>query len=195
MRDKLPNALSLSRIGIAPLVLLVYSPADQLRFSIAVIAIVIAILTDLVDGPLARRWGISSESGYIFDGLGDRSFYVGLILIFVAYHNLHIVVAWIVILREIAMYALRLVMSRAWFTNNPAVRSTSLLHAASIRSWFFTYFFSDALNLFAGIDLESENLYLMLRLLLLVSTILTGYISIYRLSQQALFSSSKTRST
>lgn len=64
----IPNLLSLSRV---PLGLLLFASATpSLRFSL----IVLAALTDWLDGLLARRWGDASGLGAILDPMGDKTF-------------------------------------------------------------------------------------------------------------------------
>jgi cardiolipin synthase len=64
----IPNLLSLSRV---PLGLLLFANASPgLRFTL----IVLAALTDWMDGWLARRWGQSSALGALLDPIGDKAF-------------------------------------------------------------------------------------------------------------------------
>lgn len=71
----IPDALSYARItltaGTFPLAWI----GDRASFTVAVLVIV---LTDVVDGPVARRLGIADRGGANLDSVSDFFFYVGL---------------------------------------------------------------------------------------------------------------------
>jgi cardiolipin synthase len=162
-------------------VLFLYVPDDRKLFFAALAVILVALATDFADGYLARRWAIFSETGYILDGLADRSFYVALVLTMVAAHSLSLVIAWLLIGREIAMYALRLAGRDEWFDKNRQVRHLSLWHAGSIRLWFGTYFVADSLGLLTTLRPYDNQVFVALQILLLLVTLIAGYFSVARL--------------
>jgi CDP-diacylglycerol--glycerol-3-phosphate 3-phosphatidyltransferase len=68
----LPNTITLLRIGVIPvLFLILLSPGRTLSLFIAVLFI-IAALTDLVDGYIARRYGIVTKMGKLLDPMADK---------------------------------------------------------------------------------------------------------------------------
>jgi CDP-diacylglycerol--glycerol-3-phosphate 3-phosphatidyltransferase len=72
MRKQIPNLLSLLRLGCAPVMLAVAWVAGSRAGFFAVLGVM--LLTDALDGFLARRWGVESDLGRRLDSWGD---YVG----------------------------------------------------------------------------------------------------------------------
>lgn len=72
MKKRIPNLLSILRLGCAPVMLAVaWAGGSRIGF-LALLAIM--LLTDALDGFLARRWGAESDLGRRLDSWGD---YVG----------------------------------------------------------------------------------------------------------------------
>lgn len=71
----------------------------------------VSLTTDLLDGYLARRWGVASPYGRFWDSLGDKSFYAAVIIAFNAQGFLSPLLSWALIAREVALYVTRIVFS------------------------------------------------------------------------------------
>jgi len=71
----LPNALTILRLVLVPvfLVLLFAHPLDFGWRLGATVAFGVAILTDLLDGKLARRYNLVSDFGKIWDPIADKA--------------------------------------------------------------------------------------------------------------------------
>jgi CDP-diacylglycerol--glycerol-3-phosphate 3-phosphatidyltransferase len=71
----LPNALTVLRLVLVPVfvVLLFVQPADFGWRLAASLAFGVAILTDFFDGRLARRYGLISDFGKIWDPIADKA--------------------------------------------------------------------------------------------------------------------------
>jgi CDP-diacylglycerol--glycerol-3-phosphate 3-phosphatidyltransferase len=70
----LPNALTVLRLVLVPaFVVLLLHPADPGWRLAATLAFGIAILTDFFDGRLARRYGLISDFGKIWDPIADKA--------------------------------------------------------------------------------------------------------------------------
>jgi phosphatidylglycerophosphate synthase len=74
----LPNAISLSRVGLA----LGFVAAEGTTVRLALIAV--ASLTDFLDGWLARRQRVTSRFGALLDPVADRLFMLSVIVTYVA---------------------------------------------------------------------------------------------------------------
>lgn len=100
------NCLSLSRIALAFLFVVCFQRnADLLYVSIG--TCVIALITDILDGYLARRLHVASIHGRLWDSLGDKAFYVAIIVAFNAQAFLGSLVSWALLVREVALYITR----------------------------------------------------------------------------------------
>lgn len=76
-------------------------------FYVSVTACVLALATDVLDGYIARRWRVASIHGRLWDSLGDKAFYVAVIIAFNGHGFLHPLVSWALIVREVALYITR----------------------------------------------------------------------------------------
>jgi CDP-diacylglycerol---glycerol-3-phosphate 3-phosphatidyltransferase len=109
----LPNLLSASRIPAALLLLALYRPDDALRTYLSLGLVLLIMATDLLDGRLARRYGLTSEFGYMLDGLGDRAVHVAAYLILLNAEVVSAYLVWALIFRELSQYGARMV-EPAW---------------------------------------------------------------------------------
>ena len=69
---QLPNALTVLRLALVPLLVVVYLNADDGSSWAAGWIFLVAGVTDQVDGFLARRWHVESRFGKLADPLADR---------------------------------------------------------------------------------------------------------------------------
>jgi CDP-diacylglycerol--glycerol-3-phosphate 3-phosphatidyltransferase len=70
----LPNALTLSRVFIAPLIAFLLSEDDRARNTLAAVAVCAAASTDFLDGHMARKQGKETKLGQFLDPLADKIF-------------------------------------------------------------------------------------------------------------------------
>ncbi|MGE5664279.1 MAG: CDP-diacylglycerol--glycerol-3-phosphate 3-phosphatidyltransferase [Deltaproteobacteria bacterium] len=110
-----PNLLTLFRIVIVPVVvLLLYVPGGEISFPrslAAFVLYVVATLTDLLDGYLARRYQMITPLGKLLDPLADKLLVCAALIMLVPPGR---VAAWMVVIvvaREIGVTALRGVAS------------------------------------------------------------------------------------
>lgn len=92
MRRLIPNILTFGRLflTVAFLIMILYSPPryahGELPFpdflDIAFVLFVIAALTDMIDGPIARRLNVTSKFGRMIDPLADKALICGAFICF-----------------------------------------------------------------------------------------------------------------
>lgn len=71
----LPNVLTVLRIVMVPifLVVLFLNPHDSLWRLVATLVFVVAILTDVADGRIARKYNLVSDFGKLWDPVADKA--------------------------------------------------------------------------------------------------------------------------
>lgn len=103
----LVNSISLSRVAIAFLFVLCFErKISFLYFSIILCGL--AWMTDLLDGYLARKLHVASIQGRHWDSLGDKAFYIAIIIAFNSQGFLGPLLSWGLIVREVALYITRI---------------------------------------------------------------------------------------
>ena len=106
----LPNKLTMLRIMLVPIFVLFMSiGATPLNLFLALVVFVIASLTDLLDGKIARKYGLVTNFGKLMDPLADKVLVMSAMLCFV---SAGLAPAWIVIViltREFLVTSLRLI--------------------------------------------------------------------------------------
>jgi phosphatidylglycerophosphate synthase len=103
----LVNSISLSRVAIA----LVFVLSFQRNISLLYLSIIlcgVAWITDLLDGYLARKLQVASIQGRHWDSLGDKAFYVAIIVAFNSQGFLGPLLSWGLLVREVALYITRI---------------------------------------------------------------------------------------
>ena len=102
-RDKIvniPNCLTLIRIALLPVVVWRFRKGDSMG---ALIVYLLAMLTDAVDGFIARRYNQVTALGKLLDPLADKLSLVTLIARFVADGQIPLWLMGIILLKEVAM--------------------------------------------------------------------------------------------
>ena len=120
MPFNLPNILTVARIVMIFLALVLATNAgvpgsirvpSNLEMTLRYIACILAIVagvTDLLDGYLARKWNQVTDFGALMDPLADKIFVTTTMLVLVEFHLLAAWVAAVVICREFMVTGLRL---------------------------------------------------------------------------------------
>ena len=108
----LPNKLSLIRILLIPAVIFFYM-ASFIPFGkiIALVVFVIASLTDMLDGKIARKYNLVTNLGKLLDPIADKLLVISTLLLvvidFTIPHPYGVLVAIIIIGRELLISAFR----------------------------------------------------------------------------------------
>lgn len=103
----LPTWLTLSRIGITPVIIILLYFPNKITCLIAVILYIAASISDYVDGKMARRYGQVTSFGKFLDPLADKVLNCSILIMFT---YLQWVPAWVVIIiifRELMVTGLR----------------------------------------------------------------------------------------
>ena len=100
------NCLSLSRIALAFLFVICFQRQGLLLY-VSIGVCIAALTTDILDGYLARRLGVASIHGRLWDSLGDKAFYAAIIIAYNAQGFLGPLLSWALLVREIALYITR----------------------------------------------------------------------------------------
>lgn len=102
-----PNLLTVSRIGLIPLlVLLFYVEADWARYTACGI-FVVAATTDYLDGYMARSWKMQSPFGRWLDPVADKLLVGATVIMLVGFDQAPLLPSLVILLREITVSGLR----------------------------------------------------------------------------------------
>ena len=107
----LPNRLTLLRIALVPvyLVLLAMFADDRALCILPLLVFVLASLTDLLDGKIARRYNMVTSFGKFMDPIADKLLTHTAFILLTAMGRLNVVACIIFVAREFVVSGLRLV--------------------------------------------------------------------------------------
>ncbi len=142
----LPNLLTLSRIFLSPVFMVLFLIEAPLSRLLATIVFIIAALTDLFDGYLARRMGTLTNFGKFMDPIADK---ILVSTAFISFANLGYAQPWMVTtiivreffiigLRSIAAYkGMMITPSRAaqWKTASQMTVLSMILVFINLKTW------------------------------------------------------------
>jgi cardiolipin synthase len=131
-----PNLVTLSRIVLIPLIIGIYYLPDGWltehgRNAAATLVFVLAATTDWLDGYLARRLNQMSAFGAFLDPVADKLIVVGALVVLLFLNRVDMLVALIIIGREIAISALREWMAKLGQSKSVAVAFVGKLKTVS----------------------------------------------------------------
>jgi CDP-diacylglycerol--glycerol-3-phosphate 3-phosphatidyltransferase len=102
---KLPNLLSLSRIFIAPIIGFFLWRGDADSAVVALVLIIVAGITDGLDGFIARRLNMVSDLGVALDPIADKVFAALLVIFLIMFRDLPLWLAVVIIGRDLLILA------------------------------------------------------------------------------------------
>jgi CDP-diacylglycerol---glycerol-3-phosphate 3-phosphatidyltransferase len=106
----IPNFLTTIRIVVVPILAWLLFKEDAASDSnrlVAGVLFIIAALTDIADGTIARRWNLITNFGKIFDPIADKAL-IGVALVGLSYLNLlDWWFTWVILARELFVTFLR----------------------------------------------------------------------------------------
>lgn len=119
----LPNKLSLMRIILVPVTVLFMLPINIFGWQpeawndfvnnngmiVAAAVFIIASLTDMLDGKIARKYNLITDLGKFLDALADKILVISVMIAFVELRRFSAWLLIIVVLREFAVSGLRMI--------------------------------------------------------------------------------------
>lgn len=119
----LPNKLSILRIILVPVTMLFMLPVNIYGWqpegwnafinsngmTVAAVVFIIASLTDMADGKIARKYNLITDLGKFLDSLADKILVISIMLGLVYLGRLSPILVMIIILREFAVSGLRMI--------------------------------------------------------------------------------------
>ena len=139
-----------------------------------IVLVTLAMFTDYLDGYLARRWKVASDVGYVLDTLGDRAMHLSLILVVLVRYGINPVLVWLLIFRDIGIYAVR-VLSMNWLARSKKARWMSLIHATAVRIWLGLFLLRDGIRVYLQRDILDKQWFETLQHVLIISSIAFSY--------------------
>jgi len=107
----LPNCLTMSRIAAVPVLILLLLSDSVVTSWIAFIVYLAAVLTDLVDGFLARRWQTVTDLGKFLDPVADKLLNTAALIMLIPLGRVPAWMVFLFIARDFAINGLRAVAS------------------------------------------------------------------------------------
>jgi len=105
--------------------------ATPVRDTVAALAFIVAALTDWLDGWLARRWNQTSSFGAFLDPVADKLMVSAALLVLLNLGRVDVLIALIIIGREIAISALREWMAQIGASASVAVHQLGKFKTAA----------------------------------------------------------------
>jgi CDP-diacylglycerol---glycerol-3-phosphate 3-phosphatidyltransferase len=103
----IPNLLTLTRILLIPVFVVLFSTPDPDRSLMAAIVFVVAAVTDMLDGYLARRSGQVTKLGKLLDPIADKLLVLSALILLVNVDRVSALVAILIIARELGVTGIR----------------------------------------------------------------------------------------
>ena len=124
MEMNLPNKLTLLRVCMIPIFLVVlFLAPEPTNRTVAVIIFIVASLTDMLDGKIARKYNLVTNFGKFMDPLADKLLVMSALVSMVALEDLPAWVVIIILAREFAITGFRtlameanIVMAASWWS-------------------------------------------------------------------------------
>lgn len=108
----LPNKLTVLRIILAPLFLLLSVVDFPFHYAAALVVFILAALTDMWDGKIARARGLITNFGKFLDPLADKMLTTAAFLLFLAIGRMDVWALMIVLTREFMVTSVRLIAAK-----------------------------------------------------------------------------------
>lgn len=124
--------VSLFRVPLALLFVGLFRREPGSLLTASIVVAVIAQATDHLDGYLARRTTGGTVTGWLFDSVADRAFYIAAVIAFDREYGIGSFLVWSFTFREICLYAFRVGFGE-FDQLIPKFRKLALIHAGIVR--------------------------------------------------------------
>ncbi|MBL4870040.1 MAG: CDP-diacylglycerol--glycerol-3-phosphate 3-phosphatidyltransferase [Robiginitomaculum sp.] len=124
----LPNALTLSRIALIPLLIWGILSAEPPPNMIALSIFIYCAITDFLDGYLARKWKLVSDFGRMLDPIADKLLVAGCLMAFMIKFG----GSWIILVPSIAIIFRDIFISG---TREHAANADIILSPTKLAKW------------------------------------------------------------
>jgi len=173
-----PTLLTWARIVAIPLIVAVfYMPLEAgTRNLVATVMFVVFALTDWLDGYLARKLNQSSAFGAFLDPVADKFLVCASLLVLVHLHRVDVLIALVIIGREIAISSLREWMAQIGASRSVAVHMLGKLKT-TVQLIAIPFLLFDG-HLFGVIDTHLWGTWL-----IVIATVLTIWSMVYYLQK------------
>jgi len=111
----LPNLLTLTRILLIPVFVVLFVTPDPDRSLMAAIVFVVAAVTDMLDGYLARRSGQVTKLGKLLDPIADKLLVLSALILLMNVDRVSALVAILIIARELGVTGIRAIAASEGF--------------------------------------------------------------------------------
>ncbi len=122
MKMNLPNKLTVLRLCLVPIFVVIMMVSNALWAStVGLVLFIVASLTDMLDGKIARKYNLVTDFGKFMDPLADKFMVIGAMFVILyraltlyqdqLFANIFFWAFLIVIFRELAVTSIRLVVS------------------------------------------------------------------------------------
>lgn len=108
MLKHIPNILTISRIGVIPIIILTFYFDDKkFAHQLGAGLFIFASVTDFFDGYLARKFNLQSDFGVIFDPIADKLLVGSVLLMLVKFDRAQLLPCLLILAREFTVAGLR----------------------------------------------------------------------------------------
>lgn len=142
MKAEIPNFLTAARVLASLLPLAVLTASPQAAGMVALLVLIIAGVTDFLDGKLARAWNVTSRLGQVLDPIADKMILASLLVLALAqglFGPVGTGIALLLLLREFWIGGLREGLGK----------QSALLAASRAAKWKTAFQFAGLIVLFA----------------------------------------------
>jgi CDP-diacylglycerol--glycerol-3-phosphate 3-phosphatidyltransferase/cardiolipin synthase len=130
----LPTLLTWFRVVLVPVFVIIYYIPDSamsmpMKNFIAALIFVLAAITDYFDGYLARKLKQESNFGAFLDPVADKALVAACLIVLVYLQRTYVFAAIVIVIREIAISALR-----EWMAQLGEVKSTAVAYIGKLKT-------------------------------------------------------------